>query len=663
MLRFIKVNGALSAELGLGEQRRGLLQGCSFSAAVINYLSYAWTMVQFHGLNIFEKIGARINIVERNELSGFTVDEVCQLLNGKCGPDTRAGGYADDQHTISITILEARRCHVRTLVWTWAFRAKLNGSKTVVLSNLPPEDVSLFVGIERIKVKKEALLLGDWITVGDALKDISETGRLDKMMQKFAKLSKCQIAQEWREKVVESGLISVLYLGLLTGISERLMILLRRRILNGIRGKTVINQTSVEVAFSLYLRGHRVDPKQLIVYNPVTIFSSYTVDDELGNIERQAILEAYTNGCEKECGPVALFLLALEKVGWSMPDWKTIALPSGKTYPIPVLEVDEFKHDLRDAIRNAELSSLTTNRRRTTQGRHLAARNDMRGIENGINFEANRKLYSESDPLERGALFHIGCGGVLSRDRAFRHQLSPSRDGARPPQDGVCQYPTCKSDGTLHTTKHLFWCCPQYQELRCAEMISLQPHIDALPNCLTYCGLSACEEHDLVIDKVQASMVRIFQEYLLDGFGSDDENDSSQSSGDDDQRKSKKMRSLKAILHKPGASILEACDGGHSIEDIHISHNFIRCAKCGQTKSRRLFDLEGGIAQDDKCAPFFSTKCRPLIIKEKAAEYTRSKTWRRAMDLHEEWSSACAKIELRDRLAESHGGGNCGTQY
>ena len=156
--------------------------------------------------------------------------------------------------------------------------------------------------------------------------------------------------------------------------------------------------------------------------------------------------------------------------------WKWIApcslLVDGTRYDLRDMTTKEQKtldHLLRQALRNRELRDVRADIRR---GR-LRKRAEFEQVDEPIDWERTRRLGSALPPQEEGVWHTLVSGGVLTRDRLFRHGRLLAQDA----QEGRCVMPGCMEE-VPETLTHRF--CAAHEHLR-------SPNVRAIRDTMELC--------------------------------------------------------------------------------------------------------------------------------------------------------------------------------
>jgi len=126
-------------------------------------------------------------------------------------------------------------------------------------------------------------------------------------------------------------------------------------------------------------------------------------------------------------------------------------------------------------------------------------RDELRGIEAGIDLDTVRRIYNKVDLRWQGSLRYVLTG-------AFHPPVPRLEDGS---WDRHCLY--CSSPNP--TLVHTYWHCPAWDMIRNRRRL---PRMEDFPPCFQNCGLPTPGIPESTVVNVQATMVGIFQATLAD---------------------------------------------------------------------------------------------------------------------------------------------------
>ena len=258
---------------------------------------------------------------------------------------------------------------------------------------------------------------------------------------------------------------------------------LRRHALQGI-WHGAGNLSCAEVAFTLFLKGHRVDPVQALDFSClVTLRRILSGNSTCRNLAEQiwaATSEISWRHLEV-CGPITRALTVFKSLGWHWNSFDSVCTHNHvqlqlfhidkKSHGWP--DLTSFRHAVRDGLRNREWKNASRRRR------------DMAEISNGIERDIMTALHSDKANLteyQRACLRAIVCGGV---NTSGRHSLHTSRGRTA----GVC--PHCGSDDG-ESVYHRWWSCKAWQHFRTPVLANLPAGPAEMPTCLAECGILPC---------------------------------------------------------------------------------------------------------------------------------------------------------------------------
>lgn len=151
-------------------------------------------------------------------------------------------------------------------------------------------------------------------------------------------------------------------------------------------------------------------------------------------------------------------------------------------------------HILREKTREKLWKNAAAQRKTVRHGR-----NDLVGIEKGVDLKTVRLVYDKLDTRWQGVLRYVMTG-------AFHPPVPRLEDGtwAR-----VCLY--CGNPNP--NLEHVYWHCPHWQAIRNRRRI---PQLDQYPPCFRNCGIPSPGTREDHVVKVQTTMAEIFQAVLAD---------------------------------------------------------------------------------------------------------------------------------------------------
>ena len=270
----------------------GVLQGCGVSVVLLNCLVTLW----------LRAVSAEV-------------------------PSSVPGGYADDVHATATTPAAVQKVVAITEEYAALSGQELNADKSFVFAVTLPQRTKLNnvkLGNKKLQVKSNIDMLGVSIAMDQAKTGASGKGtRADKRARKTK--SRCQRLRyapldfECRETIAGVSALSPLVYGQ-AGKTFPLQVLasLRRSALQGI-WHGAGNLSCAEVAFTLFLKGHRVDPVQALDFSCLVtlrrILSGHATCRQLAVQVWNAAADVNRRG-SGVCGPVTLALAIVHSLGW-----------------------------------------------------------------------------------------------------------------------------------------------------------------------------------------------------------------------------------------------------------------------------------------------------------------------------------------------------------
>ena len=465
----------------------GILQGCGVSVVLLNALVTLW----LHAVSVETPVADSI----------------------------KPGGYADDIHAVSKTAAGVQRVHNITAEYASLSGQEISHDKSVTFAVTPPQRrklANVMLEGRKLAVRSNVDILGVSLVMAQSKQ--GKTGKTAKAMKSASKVKKrlqrlqyAPLDFESKADLAGTGALSPLMYGQAgRSLPKDVLNSLRRASLLGI-WKGAGNLACAEVAFTLLLKGHRVDPVQVtdcsgfaalcrtLAKNPEAAEIAYSSWLQAHNLRRDEITVV---------GPVTRACELFASCRWRWTSFRqvrthtnaTFALPSPcqgrQAVPIPNLKL---QHELREALRRREWREAARRR------------NDMRGIENGIDRAVSTGLHERREELreyQRACLRAILTGAVYSAERHTRHKT-------RRAEVGTCPYCGCDAGETVF---HRWWVCPQWQHLR-AELLQALPGapID-MPTCLAICGLlpeTGAEQWKPFVEDIQRVMLKILCQHNL----------------------------------------------------------------------------------------------------------------------------------------------------
>ena len=167
-----------------------------------------------------------------------------------------------------------------------------------------------------------------------------------------------------------------------------------------------------EVVMTLFVKGHRVDPRQYAAYSCIRLLRLMLKKYPTLCSDVVAILQLYSQGVGKVAGPISLLSDTFSSLGWSLEPALTVQRPGMS--PLAMLEGPNswWFHHIRDGLRVCEWT------------RAAARRHDAKGLQDiaGID-RVNTCAVMNSrgiPPCQRGCLRSIISGSLRLGERLFQ---------------------------------------------------------------------------------------------------------------------------------------------------------------------------------------------------------------------------------------------------
>eukprot|EP00662_Eupelagonemidae_sp_cell21_P056724 gene56724-biopygen15234 len=220
-----------------------------------------------------------------------------------------------------------------------------------------------------------------------------------------------------------------------------------------------------EILLTLFSKGHRVDPFQVIPFRTLTALRRLvsrrqhllpTLRD-VWKRRTDAMKQPGSNlavAANTAEGPMKRALIAAEYIGWKWTAPTVFTDHLGHTRDFLATPAQEWAHHIRDAARLTQWKAA--------QKRRKEHSDDMGGIEKGIDRRATLALHSHryTSPLQMGFLRTIITGGELCGKRLG--QMFPDLYPG-----GVCTFCSTASNPVVETITHIWWKCPTWEAIRC----------------------------------------------------------------------------------------------------------------------------------------------------------------------------------------------------
>eukprot|EP00438_Fugacium_kawagutii_P022288 Skav233968 [mRNA] locus=scaffold1008:488878:491145:- [translate_table: standard] len=497
LVRRFKFNGFLGEPIS-SNGLRGALQGCAFSMIAMNITSLLWFHAVRSGFSEANLSFAKASV--QQELGEHLPwNELLSTLSASGLDSVRQGGYADDLHVASCSKPGVCRAHRMTVLWAAALRMKLNASKSIALGN-----VELNIGNQTLQCVSNATILGDVISFKheeDVGLPSMPDARTTTCNARLARIAKLPGTKQDRLDAIALTAIPLLFGGEFSSLDPELCAKLRVRIWEAVRGGAGRPQKAcMEVLMTIFCKGHLVDPVQFLDYRSLLTVASLARLDQQSQQDLVFLWNQYQRGdlAPDQClGPISLVRKILLSLHWRWSSPLQLIDSQGHDWTLPLNKVAkaQFGHQVREDLRQSELSKATTRNR--FGGRGINARADMQGVELGVNFQQTRHLAGFLTDYECGVLQAIVSGGINTQERSFRHKSK----GVSSP---ICPFhPQCGLNNLQETRRHRWWECPAWEHLRPSWFQDYRQHLDNEPACFVQCAIAVATYTGPAIDKVQ----------------------------------------------------------------------------------------------------------------------------------------------------------------
>eukprot|EP00661_Eupelagonemidae_sp_cell13_P004257 gene4256-1569_t len=278
---------------------------------------------------------------------------------------------------------------------------------------------------------------------------------------------------------------------------------------------------SMQLVFTILVKGHLIDPIQYIHTKRLTsLVVMLRKRPHLHSLFERTWHVRKANRAALKQGPIMAAMDTFDKMPnlqWQSP-W-IVKTSGGETINLKDVELPEWGHTVRAAVKLHRISSLAQSNTRTT----------VQGIDQGIDWDATRALLVSSEAggarlpaYSRGVLRGILAGAQYYQDWYARADGPPIK-----PNCPFCSTNSNRDNGPNEDLMHLFWKCSAFAQTRIdfPRAMGLKgdeiPGIDitnptAWPRCLATMGIlpastlrSKCKGRFVWLKDVQLMMVAI----------------------------------------------------------------------------------------------------------------------------------------------------------
>ena len=300
-------------------------------------LTLVWQQAQTAGFSLPGNVRRR---VDGHALRGTALNDEVLMDAASRDDSTHSGGFADDIHIFTDTARKLRRAHGITLLWVMACSMEINFRKSKVFGGMVLAAPGGLLSNADLLV-----LLGHRLSHDGALLP-PDSARLHEVKRRLKRVAQVPGNKQQREQLIASDVLPVLFGNETVLYKNRELTTLRYEAWEAVRGgKPPSHVMAMEVALTHFVRSHRVDPVQYVVYTLVLNWVRFLgkqhgdrVEGALqhlrGRMANRVALQR--TGCggtvfpkveEAEdtcCGPVAMLWEVLRSLGWSWPTLRTI---------------------------------------------------------------------------------------------------------------------------------------------------------------------------------------------------------------------------------------------------------------------------------------------------------------------------------------------------
>ena len=426
--RRFRVAGSVGKEF---QATNGILQGCPLSVILLNALISIWAKAV------------------QAEAAG-----------------AEPSAYIDDTNVIAKRPNTLQKALDITGDFVRITNQKLQTGKSFSFATSTSRMRRLKVGDERLKSTSQFKIVGAGLSSNEEA-NTSHHARLEAAMDILRRMAWSPLPFEIRLSLLEGMVMPrCLYGCSVASFSRRQVQTLTadvlKTLLGGKRGRHC-----AEIAFTLFGRSHVLHPEAAFSYERLVMMKRML--DRRPDI-RWVFLSAWQARqyhCDAASGPMKLINESLKVVGWTWAGPYSVERFTGQSINILSIDLGEWEHIVRDDLRHSMWRSAAKRR------------DDMAGIENGIDRDATKALLGGAalGAQANDALRTIMSGAVWTQDRKFRASLA---------ETAICPY--CET-GASEDHEHLWWKCPMWEGVRACHGQATAVYDDEWPACFRICGL------------------------------------------------------------------------------------------------------------------------------------------------------------------------------
>ena len=416
----------------------GVFQGCAFSICIINGLMATWAL--YVELQLGGDFVAHHRIL-------FSV-------------------YLDDRNIVAGSVLAIEKVMRVSAPFDLLFRALLNMQKTQIYASSEEALAELLVVFPEAAVQSRAWSLGFPLPTGFSLgTDISAGKKVQSRYLTAASRARRAVClpHDIRLKVLTVTYGPTFCYGIEyeppCAVDASMLC---QAIYQSLTGGSRPSGSRL-IFWTVLYKGHVFHPIALFLRDSVRWLRAFWASDQRALFQQSWHSPARFT-------PMGHFQQVMTRLGWEWHDYMKIRGP---------MEVGDLDHVIDLLAPRAQLAHSLRQLWRFWMFRQNKPRNDMAGIELGIDYRATRRLYEVASlsPFQRGMMRSILLGALLTPGRmAFAGLLSD--------QEALC--PLC--DLLEFDTVGHRWHCPANLKLL-QKFGLLDCDLLALPKCLTRCGI------------------------------------------------------------------------------------------------------------------------------------------------------------------------------
>ena len=223
-----------------------------------NCITLVWHQAQKQGVFLAQSVQQRLVF---NPLRDTALSDAVLTDAATSDEVTHTGGFADDIHIFANTSRKLQRAHGITILWTLACGLDVNFRKSKVFGGTPLEAPGGILSNVSVLV-----LLGHRLSHDGTLLP-PDQARLDEVKRRLRRVAHVPGGKQIRENLIAGDVLPVLFGNETVLYKDRELTTLRYEAWEAIRGgKPPSHVMAMEVTLTHFVRSHRVDPVQYVVY-------------------------------------------------------------------------------------------------------------------------------------------------------------------------------------------------------------------------------------------------------------------------------------------------------------------------------------------------------------------------------------------------------------